>query len=132
MAQVPEIVVKDATGADKEVATLTAVVALIGAVDDEPIANTLLARLKAIADAAAALTEAIRPATHAEPVTPHDSTDLAVPSRAIFVGTGGDLTAVVDGTPRLFANVPSGTRLDIVATRINATGTDAEDMVSLS
>jgi len=48
MAQVPEVVVKDANGVNREVATLTAIAALIGEVQASPTSNTMLDRLKAL------------------------------------------------------------------------------------
>jgi len=83
-------------------------------------------------DALLAALQSLAPATRAEAVVPSDTVDLTYPSRAIWVGTGGDVAAVIDGQAIVHKNVPSGTRLDIRATRINATGTTASDMVAWS
>ncbi len=53
---------------------------------------------------------------------------------AIFIGTGGNLTIVGSldtPTPVTFKNIPSGTLLPVVATKILATGTTASDIVVL-
>lgn len=72
------------------------------------------------------------------PYTPDDfrtlGQNLHHNAKAIYVGTGGDLT-VVGGdnstTPTTFKNVPSGTLLQISATKIMATGTTAGNIVVL-
>lgn len=46
MAEVSSIKVKDADNIERQVATLTAIAALVGEVDAAPSTNTLLARLK--------------------------------------------------------------------------------------
>lgn len=77
------------------------------------------------------LTAPIRTAVE---ITPSDSADLATtPTRAIFVGVGGDVTVdmATTGTAVTFKNVPSGTLLPIQVNRIDATGTDATDIVAL-
>lgn len=48
MVQVSQITVKDSAGTDRDVATLTAIAALIGEVQASPTSNSLLDRLKAI------------------------------------------------------------------------------------
>lgn len=48
MAQVSEISVLDSNGATRDVATITALVALIGQVTASPGANTVLERLKSL------------------------------------------------------------------------------------
>jgi hypothetical protein len=55
MAQVSQITVKDSAAVDRDVATLTAIAALIGEVQASPTSNTMLDRLKALATALAAL-----------------------------------------------------------------------------
>jgi hypothetical protein len=75
------------------------------------------------------------PATNAVAVTPHDTNALAATSRALFVGTGGTtLTVRLSGAGAdvVFTNVPDGTLLPIRVTHVRATGTDADDIVSLS
>lgn len=76
------------------------------------------------------------PSSRYAAVTPSDtdgSGDLAEVSRAIFVGTGGNLVAIrPDGTSVTFANVPDGTLMPIRAKRIASTNTTASDIVSLA
>jgi hypothetical protein len=72
------------------------------------------------------------PANSFVAVTPHDSTDLTTVSRAIWVGTGGNVVAVTaSGSPVTFNNVPDGTLLPIRVSRINSTNTTASDIVAL-
>lgn len=64
-------------------------------------------------------------------VTPHASTELPYVSRALYVGTAGNLVAVrADGTEVTFANVPAGMFLPIRAIRVDDTST-ASDIVAL-
>jgi len=73
------------------------------------------------------------PATAGVAVTPHDSNALSQTSRAIYVGTAGDVTVTMaDGNDVAFANVPAGTMLPIRCTHVKSTGTDASDIVALS
>ncbi len=73
------------------------------------------------------------PATAGVAVTPSDVTVLSQTSRAIYVGTAGDITVTMaDGNDVTFANVPAGTILPIRCTYVKSTGTDASDIVSLS
>ena len=76
------------------------------------------------------------PAYRAAAVTPNDTADLAETPKAIYVGTGGDVTLVAVGAPAgaagvVFRNLPSGALLPVRARRIAATGTTAADFVAL-
>jgi hypothetical protein len=66
-------------------------------------------------------------------VTPSDATVYTNSMRALYVGTGGDVTVrmIRDGNTLLFRNVPSGTLLPIAVDQVRATGTTAADMISL-
>lgn len=71
--------------------------------------------------------------TSIETVVPHDANNLARTSLGIYVGGAGDVAAVMlDGSVGIFKAVPVGTMLPIQANRINATGTTATLMVSVS
>jgi len=73
------------------------------------------------------------PARNAEAVTPDDDTDLTNVSRALWVGTGGDVVVTMQGGDTVtFANVPDGSLLPIAVSRVKATNTTAADMVALS
>jgi hypothetical protein len=76
------------------------------------------------------------PAEFYAAVTPSDtagSGDLVYVSRAIYVGTGGDMIAVTMADVEVtFTSVPDGTVLPIRAKRIKATGTTATNIVSLA
>jgi hypothetical protein len=73
------------------------------------------------------------PARSGEAVTPSDSADLTNVSRALWVGTGGDLTVTMqDGSTVALLNVPDGSLLPICVSRVKLTGTSATDIVALS
>lgn len=71
------------------------------------------------------------PAEGAEVVTPSDTVELAQYSRALYVGTGGNVAAVIDGTAITFTGVPAGSILPIRTNRVNATNTTATNIVAL-
>jgi hypothetical protein len=68
-----------------------------------------------------------------EAITPSDATDLDQPTRAVYVGGAGSIAAVMPdgGSAVIFASIPAGSVLPIQVRRINATGTDATDLVAL-
>ena len=71
------------------------------------------------------------PGKYAAAVTPHDSTNLAATTRALYVGSaGGNITAIVNGVAILFVAVPIGI-LPIQCTRVNSTGTTSTNIVAL-
>jgi hypothetical protein len=74
------------------------------------------------------------PAGGGQAVTKSDTTYFTGgAARAIYVGTGGDMTVVLldRTTTLLFANIQDGSIIPIQCTRINSTGTDASDFVAL-
>lgn len=71
------------------------------------------------------------PAEYAKAVTPHDSTNFDAPCRALYVGTGGTIVAIVAGVAITFVGVGTGTILPIRATRVNNTSTTASNIVAL-
>jgi hypothetical protein len=67
-------------------------------------------------------------------ITPHDTDPLPVVPKAIYVGTGGDVTlrgigAEADVT---FRNCPAGFQVVVRASHVRATGTTATDLVALA
>jgi hypothetical protein len=65
-------------------------------------------------------------------ITPSDATNFTDGAcHAIYVGGAGAVVAIVNGTAVTFAAVPVGTILEIRATRVNATGTAATNLVAL-
>lgn len=63
-------------------------------------------------------------------VTPHNTTNFATAARALYVGVGGDITAVGrDGVAVLFTAVPQGVTLLGEFLRVNSTGTTASALV---
>jgi len=73
------------------------------------------------------------PSRSPTPVSPHDTNELPVIPKALYVGTGGTLVlrgvgATADVT---FKNVANGQVLDVRAQFVRATGTTAADIVAL-
>ena len=65
-------------------------------------------------------------------ITSSDSTDLVAETRAIYIGSAGDLVAVLaSGDEVTFVGLAGGTVLPVRAQRIKATGTTAGDLVGL-
>jgi hypothetical protein len=75
----------------------------------------------------------IAPARRCFAIQPDDTANLTILPKALFVGTGGNLVvgAVDSDADVVFANVPSGSVLDIRLIAIRATGTTASDLVGL-
>lgn len=72
------------------------------------------------------------PAEGAFAVTPSDSTDLIALSRAIYVGTGGDISLdMATGETVTFSNVQDGSLLPLRVKRIRSTLTTATNMVAV-
>ena len=74
----------------------------------------------------------IAPAKHAFAITPDDNADLPTTTKALYIGTGGDLVVrLVDSTQDVtFVAVPSGAILPL---RVDAvrTASTATDIVGL-
>jgi hypothetical protein len=66
-------------------------------------------------------------------VTPNDSTDLSKGyTKGIYIGTSGDLSVILrDGSTAIFKSISAGVIHPISATRINATGTTASNIVAV-
>lgn len=72
------------------------------------------------------------PAQHAFEITPDDVELLDEVTRGLYVGTGGDLAAIMaTGATVSFTNIISGTVLPIRVQAILATGTTASGIVGL-
>ena len=76
----------------------------------------------------------IAPARNCFSITPGDNGVLPVLPKALYVGGDGDIVVrAVDGSSDVkFANVRSGTILDIRVTSVRATGTTATNLVGLA
>ena len=71
------------------------------------------------------------PGYNAATITPDDGADLPTASRAIYVGTAGDLAiTMVGGGTLTLKNVPAGI-LPLRVRRVLATGTSAADLVAV-
>jgi hypothetical protein len=71
------------------------------------------------------------PATHAFAIVPSDGAELPAVTKAIYVGSSGDVTlrplrAEVDV---IYRNVPDGAYLTVRASHVRSTGTTATDLV---
>lgn len=74
------------------------------------------------------------PATNFTPVTPSDTVAVNKDTRALYVGTGGNVAVVSEdalSTTITFMNVASGTILPIAPRRVMATGTTASNILAL-
>lgn len=81
------------------------------------------------ADHANALTT---PATKAEVIAPDDASELAHFTRAIYVGSGGNLSVVMlSGDAVTFSNLQGGVLYPIRVRQVLATGTTAAGILGL-
>ena len=73
------------------------------------------------------------PATRAVVVVPHDVNAVPDIPKALYVGTGGDITmrGVRGTSDQLWRNVPSGAIVPFRAQYVRATGTTAADILAL-
>jgi len=72
------------------------------------------------------------PADNAASVTPHDSNDLSIVTRGIYVGTSGDLKVDLSGGDTVtFANIAAGVIHPLRVQRVYSTGTTATDIVGV-
>ncbi|KQS05154.1 hypothetical protein ASG11_04075 [Sphingomonas sp. Leaf357] len=73
------------------------------------------------------------PATRAVAVVPHDTNGLSDVPKALYVGTGGNITlrGVGGGADVVFRNVAGGSVLPVRAAFVRATGTSAADLIAL-
>jgi hypothetical protein len=80
-------------------------------------------------------TVGLESAHYAYDVTPNNSTDLAIHPRALYIGSGGDLTVLMksendDIAVVTFHNLPDAFVLDIAVRRV-MTASTASDIVAL-
>ena len=72
------------------------------------------------------------PAIYAGDAVPSDSTNLSSISRALYVGVGGNVAAVMpDDSVVTFVGVLQGTVLPVRVKRVNATNTTATNIIAL-
>lgn len=76
----------------------------------------------------------VAPAESCFAITPSNSQDLEIATKALFIGTGGDVALVpIRGTgPVVFRNVQSGSIIDVRVRAVKASGTTAENIVGLA
>lgn len=72
------------------------------------------------------------PASHAFAITPDDATDLVEVTRALYVGSAGNLTVTaLSGATLTFSNVPAGSIMPLRVSRVRAGGTTAGALIGL-
>ncbi|MFB9949829.1 hypothetical protein ACFFP0_13270 [Rhizobium puerariae] len=72
------------------------------------------------------------PASSGFSITPSDGGDLPETTRALYVGTGGDLSVrMLSGETLTLSNVSSGSFLPLRVNRVLATGTTATAIAGL-
>jgi len=83
---------------------------------------------------ASAADSPMAPAERCFAVTPHDTATLAQATKALFVGTGGDVTlrSVFGSEDVVFKNLADGSMIDVRVSAVRATGTTAADIVGLA
>lgn len=73
------------------------------------------------------------PAVTGFAVTPNDATDLPDVTRAIYVGSSGNIAAILSsGAELIFTGVAGGTVLPVRLRRIKSTGTTATAILGLA
>ncbi|MFK3777716.1 hypothetical protein [Agrobacterium sp. NPDC089420] len=73
------------------------------------------------------------PASHAFEIVPHDTNPLPSPTRALYVGHGGQLClTLLSGATVTFQNIPAGSLLPVRASRVFLTRTTATGIIGLS
>lgn len=72
------------------------------------------------------------PPDEAAAIAPSDSADLVFATRALYVGTGGDVRlCMLGGGEVTLANLASGSLIPIRAIKVFATGTTATGLIGL-
>jgi hypothetical protein len=72
------------------------------------------------------------PAKNAATVTPNDGADLPNASRALYIGSTGNIKVdMVGGQTVTFSGLPTGMMLPIRVTRVYSTGTTASSIIAL-
>lgn len=73
------------------------------------------------------------PAGNAVAVTPHNSTDLTIASRALWIGGAGNISVEMVGgqSAVVFTGIPAGTWMPLRVTRVNSTNTTATSIVAV-
>lgn len=72
------------------------------------------------------------PATNAFAITPNDAADLPEVTRAVYVGTGGNVAVrLISGQSVVFTGVSGSVILPIRADRVLSTGTTASNLIGL-
>jgi hypothetical protein len=72
------------------------------------------------------------PATRGFAITPDDVADISGPTRALYVGTSGDIALVlVSGDEIVLEGVAGGTLLPLRVKQVSASGTTAGGLVGL-
>lgn len=72
------------------------------------------------------------PASGAAPITPNDTAELSFTTRAIYVGSGGDVSLrLIRGDVVTLSNLQAGVIYPLRVDQVLATGTTAGNLVAL-
>ncbi|AQS64139.1 hypothetical protein AGRHK599_LOCUS4103 [Rhizobium rhizogenes] len=72
------------------------------------------------------------PASHGFDIVPDDTTPLPSPTRALYIGHGGQLClTLLSGATVTFQNIPAGCLLPVRATRVFSTRTTVTGIIGL-
>lgn len=76
----------------------------------------------------------ITPSDNCFPIAPNDNAELPYLTKAIYIGSGGDLVLLIGNspTPVTFRNTVAGSILDVRVRAVRSTGTTAGDLVGLA
>lgn len=76
----------------------------------------------------------IAPAKDAFAIVPSDNNDIAKGTKAIYVGSGGDITARLVNSDQdvIFRNVEAGSIIALRLRAVRAGGTTASDLIGLA
>ncbi len=74
----------------------------------------------------------LSPARAPYAITPHDTDELPIIPKGIYVGTGGDvvLRGIEADTDVIYRNLPSASYIAVRASHVRATGTTATDLIA--
>lgn len=71
------------------------------------------------------------PAGNAFDITPHNSNDLTIKTRGLYVGVTGNVKVDIGGTAITFVGLAAGVIHPLRVTRVYATGTTATNIVGV-
>lgn len=74
----------------------------------------------------------VNPAQGGAAVTPHDTNNLAIPTRGLYVGVSGNVKVdMIDGSTLTFVGLAAGIIHPLAVRRVYSTGTTATSIVGV-